>query len=298
MKQQYTNTSFKIGLRNNEVRRTDSEMKTRTIAIGSQKGGVGKTTTVVNLAAWLALLKQKVLVIDLDPQGSTTRCLGLHGKSDRGGLQEVFSTGALELLRQDNVKDFIYPTAIDNLSLLPSNILDADTEIWLNQRAVEDPDVLKNVVDLALADYQFILIDAPPSLSALPKMAFAAADSLLVPLQSEQMALSTMPRLIELIKNVQHSVNPYLQIEGILLTMYDPSLAYSQALLAQARKHFQGLVFNQLIPRDHRLSEATAAGRPVVLYDMHSAGSRAYRQLAEYLVQRHMGVPAAAVTQD
>jgi chromosome partitioning protein len=262
-------------------------MKTRTIAIGSQKGGVGKTTTVVNLAAWLALLKQKVLVIDLDPQGSTTRCLGIHGKSERGGLQELFAIGALELLRQDNIQSYIYPTAIDNLSLLPSNIQDADTEIWLNQRAVEDPDVLKNAVDLAISDFDFILIDAPPSLAALPKMAFAAADSLLVPLQSEQMALSTMPRLIELIKNVQQSVNPYLQIEGILLTMYDEHLQYAQTLLAQARKHFQGLVFNQLIPRDHRLSESTAAGRPVVLYDMHSPGSKAYRQLAEFLVQKH-----------
>ncbi|PKL76716.1 MAG: hypothetical protein CVV27_08875 [Candidatus Melainabacteria bacterium HGW-Melainabacteria-1] len=277
-------------------------MKTRTIAIGSQKGGVGKTTTVVNLAAWLALLKQKVLVIDLDPQGSTTRCLGLHGRTDRGGLQEVFGTGALELLRQDAVDQYIYPTAIDGLFLLPSNIHDADTEIWLNQRALDDPDVLKNVVDLALADYHFILIDAPPSLSALPKMAFAAADALLVPLQCEQMALSTMPRLIELIKNVQQSVNPYLQIEGILLTMYDSQVTYAQTLLEQARKHFQGLVFKQMVPRDHRLSEATAAGRPVVLYDMHSPGSKAYRQVAEYLVQKHhpqsIGSAGSAAKQD
>lgn len=268
-------------------------MKTRTIAISSQKGGVGKTTTVVNLAAWLALLKQKVLVIDFDPQGSTTRCLGLHGKTGHGGLKEAFETGALDLLREDSVQDYIYPTAIHGLSLLPSNINDTDSEIWLNQRAVDDPDLLKNLVDLALPDYQFILIDAPPSLSALPKMAFAAADSLLVPLQCEQMALSTMPRLIELIKNVQQSVNPYLQIEGILLTMYDPEVGYSQTLLDQARKHFQGLVFKQMIPRDHRLSEATAAGRPVVLYDMNSPGSKAYRQLAEVLVQKHHPAPAA-----
>lgn len=268
-------------------------MKTRTIAIGSQKGGVGKTTTVVNLAAWLALLKQKVLVIDFDPQGSTTRCLGLHGKTGHGGLHQVFETGALDLLRQDDIQSYIYPTALDGLSLLPSNIDHADTEIWLNQRAVDDPDVLKNVVDLALPDYNFILIDAPPSLAAMPKMAFAAADSLLVPLQCEQMALSTMPRLIELIKNVQQTVNPYLQIEGILLTMYDPEVTYAQTLLQQARKHFQGLVFNQMVPRDHRLSEATAAGRPVVLYDMHSPGSKAYRQIAEVLVQKHHPQAAA-----
>lgn len=262
-------------------------MKTRTIAISSQKGGVGKTTTVVNLAAWLALLKQKVLVIDLDPQGSTTRCLGLHAKTEHGGLKEVFETGALDLLREDNLQDYIYSTTIQNLSLIPSNITDADSEIWLNQRAVDDPDVLKNLVDLALPDYDFILIDAPPSLSALPKMAFAASDSLLVPLQCEQMALSTMPRLIELIKNVQQTINPYLQIEGILLTMYDAEVSYAQALLDHARRHFQGLVFNQLIPRDPRLSQATAAGRPIVLYDMHSPGSKAYRQLAEVLVQKH-----------
>lgn len=273
-------------------------MKTRTIAIGSQKGGVGKTTTVVNLAAWLALLKQKVLVIDFDPQGSTTRCFGMHTQATRGGIKEIFDLGALEVLRQNHVQRYIYPTSIENLSLLPSNVANADAEIQLGQQALNDPDVLKNVVDLALPDYDFILIDAPPSLSALPKMAFAAADSLLVPLQCEQMALSTMPRLIELIKNVQQSVNPYLQIEGILLTLYDSQVQYSAHLLEQAKQHFQGLVFKQLIPRDPRLSEATAAGRPVVLYDMHSAGSKAYRELAEFLVARHHPQAVAAHAAD
>lgn len=262
-------------------------MQTRSIAIGSQKGGVGKTTTVVNLAAWLALLKQKVLVIDFDPQGSTTRCLGMQNKLEHGGIKEVFEAGALELLRENQIDKYIYPTPLNNLFLLPSNIQAADTEIWLNQRAVEDPDILKNAVDLALGEYDFILVDAPPSLAALPKMAFSAVDALLVPLQCEQMALSTMPRLIELIKAVQQSVNPFLQIEGILLTLYDPSVSYAKALLKQAQQHFQGLLFPQLIPRDHRLSEATATGRPVVLYDMNSPGSLAYRQLAESLVKKH-----------
>ena len=260
--------------------------KTRSIAVGSQKGGVGKTTTVVNLAAWLALLKQKVLIIDLDPQGSTTRCLGVQVQNTQG-LKELFDHGALELLKQSNVKDFIHNTALENLYILPSNISQSNTEIWLNQQAVKDPDLLKNVVDLALTDYQFILIDAPPSLGALSKMACAAADSLLIPLQCEQMALSTMPRLIELIKQVQQTVNPYLQIEGILLTMYDSQVPYSQKLLELARQSFRGLVFDQLIPRDPRLSEATAIGRPVVLYDMHSEGSGAYRQLAENLVSKY-----------
>lgn len=269
-------------------------MKTRTIAIGSQKGGVGKTTTVVNLAAWLALLKQKVLIIDFDPQGSTTRCLSMNHKMEGAGLKQVFETGALELLREHSVERFIYPTSLDNLYLLPSNIEHAETEIWMNQQAVKDPDLLKNVVDLALADYQFILIDAPPSLSSLPKMVFSAADSLLIPLQCEQMALGTMPRLIELIKSVQGSVNPYLQIEGILLTMYDHRVSYSHTLLEQAQKYFQGLVFKQVIPRDHCLSEATATGRPVVLYDMHSAGSKAYRELAEALVQKYFPSEAHA----
>lgn len=265
---------------------SDLANKTRTIAVGSQKGGVGKTTTVVNLAAWLALLKQKVLIVDLDPQGSTTRCLGVQTRQARG-LKEVFEHGALELLKQDNVADFIVPTALENLFILPSNIVQSNTEIWLNQQAVKDPDLLKNVVDLALTDYQFILIDAPPSLGALSRMACAAADSLLIPLQCEQMALSTMPRLIELIKQVQQSVNPYLQIEGILLTMYDEQVPYSQKLLQLARQSFRGLVFEQLIPRDPRLSEATAVGRPVVLYDMHSDGSKAYRQLAEQLLRKY-----------
>lgn len=262
-------------------------MYTRTLAIGSQKGGVGKTTTVVNLAAWLALLKQKVLIIDFDPQGSTTRCLGMTGQVNRGGIKEIFEAGSLELVREDAIERFIYPTSLENLSLLPANIQDADTEMALNEQALKDPDLLKNVVDLVLPDYQFILIDAPPSLSALPRMAFGAADGLLIPLQCEQMALSTMPRLIELIKTVQKSINPYLQVEGILLTLYDEEAPSAQVLLAQARKHFGALVFPEVIPRDPRLSGATAAGRPVVLYDMHSPGSVAYRQLAERLIQKH-----------
>jgi chromosome partitioning protein len=262
-------------------------MYTRTLAIGSQKGGVGKTTTVVNLAAWLALLKQKVLIIDFDPQGSTTRCLGMSGQINHGGIKEVFEAGSLELVREDAVERFIYPTSLENLSLLPANIQDADTEMALNEQALKDPDLLKNVVDLVLPDYQFILIDAPPSLSALPRMAFGAADGLLIPLQCEQMALSTMPRLIELIKTVQKSINPYLQVEGILLTLYDAEAPSAQVLLEQARKHFGSLVFPEVIPRDPRLSGATAAGRPVVLYDMHSPGSVAYRQLAERLIQKH-----------
>lgn len=262
-------------------------MYTRTLAIGSQKGGVGKTTTVVNLAAWLALLKQKVLIIDFDPQGSTTRCLGMAGEINHGGIKELFDAGSLELVREDAIERFIYPTSLDNLSLLPANIQDADTEIAINEKALKDPDLLKNVVDLVLPDYQFILIDAPPSLSALPRMAFGAADGLLIPLQCEQMALSTMPRLIELIKTVQKSINPYLQVEGILLTLYDADSPSAHVLLEQARKHFGALVFPEVIPRDPRLSGATAAGRPVVLYDMHSPGSVAYRQLAERLIQKH-----------
>lgn len=262
-------------------------MKTRCIAIGSQKGGVGKTTTVVNLAAWLALLNQKVLVIDLDPQGSTTRCLDMQGKAKNGGLKEVFEAGALELLKDNHIQQYIYSTPLEKLSLLPANIARSDTEIWMNQKAVDDPDILKNVVDLALPDYDFILIDAPPSLAALPKMAFAAADSLLVPLQCEQMALSTMPRLIELIKTVQQTVNPYLKLEGILLTLYDEQVPYSRNLLEQARQHFGPLLLPQMIPRDVRLGEATAAGRPIVLYDMHSPGSKAYRALAESLVKKY-----------
>ena len=190
-------------------------------------------------------------------------------------------------MREDAIERFIYPTSLENLSLLPANIQDADTEIALNEQALKDPDLLKNVVDLVLPDYQFILIDAPPSLSALPRMAFGAADGLLIPLQCEQMALSTMPRLIELIKTVQKGINPYLQVEGILLTLYDAEAPSAQVLLDQARKHFGALVFPEVIPRDPRLSGATAAGRPVVLYDMHSPGSVAYRQLAERLIQKH-----------
>ncbi|MBT9546039.1 MAG: ParA family protein [Candidatus Sericytochromatia bacterium] len=263
-------------------------MKTRIIAISSQKGGVGKTTTVVNLAAWLALLDNRVLVVDFDPQGSTSRCMGLSpNKLTHGGLLEMFRCGALELLKQEQIEPYIYKTMIKNLHLLPSNITSTEDEIWLSQQAVEDPELLKNAVDLAIGQFDFILIDAPPSLSALPRMALAAADSILVPLQCEEMALGTMPRLLGLIRDLQKSSNRWLQIEGILMTMFDPSIGYSRRLLEQAKSHFQGLLFDAVIPRDPRLSEAIAAHRPVVLYDMNSPGSLAYRSLAQHLQQKY-----------
>jgi chromosome partitioning protein len=269
-------------------------MKTRIIAISSQKGGVGKTTTVVNLAAWLALLDTRVLVVDFDPQGSTSRCMGLPPhKLEHGGLLELFRCGALALLEQADISPYIYKTTIKNMHLLPSNITSTADEIWLSQQAAEDPDLLKNAVDLAIGKFDFILIDAPPSLAALPRMALAAADSVLVPLQCEEMALGTMPRLLGLIRDLQKSSNRWLQLEGILMTMYDPAIAYSRRLLEQARIHFQNTLLDTVIPRDPRLSEAIAAHRPVVLYDMNSPGSLAYRQLAQFLQKKYAGnVPA------
>lgn len=266
-------------------------MKTRIIAISSQKGGVGKTTTVVNLAAWLALLENRVLVVDFDPQGSTSRCMGLPPqKLEHGGVLELFHCGALQLLQQADISPYLYKTAIKNLQLLPSNVLSTRDEIWLSQQASEDPDLLKNAVDLAIGQFDFILIDTPPSLSAVSRMALAAADSILVPLQCEEMALGTMPRLLELVRDLQKSSNRWLQIEGILMTMYDPSIRYSRRLLEQARTHFKALLFDTVIPRDPRLSEATAAHRPVVLYDMNSPGSLAYRSLAQYLQKKYQAV--------
>ncbi|PIQ27772.1 hypothetical protein COW36_07630 [bacterium (Candidatus Blackallbacteria) CG17_big_fil_post_rev_8_21_14_2_50_48_46] len=268
-------------------------MKTRIIAISSQKGGVGKTTTVVNLAAWLALLENRVLVVDFDPQGSSSRCMGLPPqKLEHGGLLELFRCGALELLQQEDLSPYIYKTTIKNLHLLPSNIASTEDEIWISQQAVEDPDLLKNTVDLAIGQYDFILIDAPPSLSAMPRMALSAADSILVPLQCEEMALGTMPRLLGLIRDLQKSSNRWLQIEGILMTMYDPSIGYSRRLLEQAKSHFQGALFETVIPRDPRLSEAIAAHRPVVLYDMNSPGSLAYRTLAQNLQKKYRPAPS------
>lgn len=269
-------------------------MKTRIIAVGSQKGGVGKTTTVVNLAAWLALLENRVLVVDFDPQGSTSRCMGLPPqKLEHGGLLELFRCGALELLHRADISPYIYKTTLKNLYLLPSNIQSTADEIWLSQQASEDPDLLKNAVDLAIDQFDFILIDAPPSLAAMPRMALSAADSILVPLQCEEMALGTMPRLLGLVRELQKSSNRWLQIEGILMTMYDPAISYSRRLLEQARSHFKGVLFETVIPRDPRLSEAIAAHRPVVLYDMNSPGSLAYRTLAQYLQKKYHAAASA-----
>lgn len=269
-------------------------MKTRVISISSQKGGVGKTMTSVNLAAWLALLGRRVLLIDLDPQGSSSRCYDIHGKAlDKGGLKDLFEAGSLNILRKQLPKKHIYTTPIKNLWVLPANVEQAQEEVMMIQQALKDPDILKNIVDLCIGAYDFILIDTPPSLATLPRMALSAADSVLIPLQSEHMALSTIPRLLELIHDVK-SVNRWLSVEGILLTMFDSRVPYCQQLLEQSQKSFEEMLFSEVIPRDPRLSEATAAHRPVVLYDMNTPGSKAYRSIAERLIGRWSSASGAA----
>jgi chromosome partitioning protein len=263
-------------------------MGTRVIAVASQKGGVGKTTSVVNLAAWLALLEARVLVIDLDPQGSSSRCVGLSGAAlTRGGTFELFAQGSLAILEQGLLPAYVYPTQIKNLSFLPASVTDTEAEIRFGQMAAEDPELLAHVLNPAINRYDFILIDCPANLSALPRMAFAAADSLLVPLQCEQMALSTLPRVFELVRTIQQGINRWLKLEGLLITMFDPQVSYAPKLVHEVRRKFKSLLLPILIPRDSRLSEATAAGRPVVLYDMHSPGSQAYRRLAEALIRKY-----------
>lgn len=268
---------------------------TRIITIASQKGGVGKTTTIVNLASWMALFPDKnkktpkILVIDIDPQASASLCMGiLPDKITHGGTYDVLSKSNLELLEEDHLSRVIYRTNIKNLDIAPSNMVGSDAESSIIRAAMETPNLLRDAIDHIAGNYDYILIDAPPTLSGLTKMAIAAADSVMVPMQCEYMALSTIPRFLDLVVEVRQSLNPWLQLEGLLLTMYDESSSnYSAKIAREARNQFNSLMFETIIPRHSRLSEASAVHRPIVLYDIRSLGSQAYFRLAKEIIKRH-----------
>lgn len=254
---------------------------TRIITIASQKGGVGKTTSIVNLASWLSLLGSKVLVVDLDPQASATQNLGVKLSHLRnGGMKEAF-------LEQRPLDSVIYKTAIKNLFVAPNNIQDTLSEQRLVQIATEEPYFLRDSIDLLEQSYDYILLDSPPSIVSLPIMALSAADSVIVPLQCEYMALSAMPRLLKLIIEVREKTNQWLQVEGILMTMYDTRMKYARQIVQESRERFKSLMFRSIIPRSTRLSESSAVNRPVPLYDIRSIGSKAYMNLAKEILTRH-----------
>jgi chromosome partitioning protein len=250
----------------------------RTVAVANQKGGVGKTTTAVNLAAALALAKKRTLLIDLDPQGNAGSGLGHPSVKISRGIYDVLTSGA-------SIRDVVLATEVPGLSLVGSGqrLVGAEVELAsADRREYRLKESLRDIED----DYDFILIDAPPSLGFLTLNALTAAKSVLVPVQCEYYALEGLSHLLGAIRLVQQGLNPELQIEGVLLTMYDNRLNLSQQVLEETRRFFAERVYRTVIPRNVRLSEAPSFGKPVVVYDPLCAGSTSYMNLAREVLDR------------
>lgn len=257
------------------------QSKSRTIAISNQKGGVGKTTTTINLGAALAAKGCKVLLIDLDPQGNASTGLGLMADERRVTAYDV-------LLEDQDVEEAIWHADLENVDLVPSTVdlSSADIELMSNEKRSY---LLSDALQLLETEgrYDFILIDCPPSLNLLTVNAMVAADSVLVPLQSEFFALEGLSQLMLTIREIRQNANPRLRIEGIVLTMFDRRNNLSQQVEADARENLGDLVFQTIIPRNVRVSEAPSFALPVLQYDPNSSGALAYRALAEELLAKH-----------
>ncbi|HYM80371.1 MAG TPA: AAA family ATPase [Candidatus Limnocylindria bacterium] len=248
----------------------------RVIAVASQKGGVGKTTSAINLGACLAQEGRRTLLVDIDPQANATSGLGINGNNQRSTTYE-------SLIGQAELAAAITPTALANLDLVPSAQRLSGAEVELVGVMARETR-LKTCLASVRSDYDFVLIDCPPSLGLLTVNSLTAADSVLIPLQCEYLALEGLTQLIGAIRLVQDHLNPGLRIEGVLLTMFDARVNLSQQVADEARKFFAERVYKTVIPRNVRLSEAPSFGKPIVLYDPNSSGADSYRQLAQEVI--------------
>lgn len=250
----------------------------RTIVIANQKGGVGKTTTAINLSASLAELGKRVVIIDMDPQGNTTSGLGVEKEELEKTVYEL-------LLGEISIEECMIKDVTENLTLVPSNINLAAAEIELI--GVEDKEfILKNEVEKIKENYDFVLIDCPPSLSMLTINAMCAADTVLVPIQCEYYALEGLTQLMHTINLVQERLNPDLEIEGVVFTMYDARTNLSLQVVENVKSNLKQNIYKTIIPRNIRLAEAPSYGRPITEYDPKSTGAESYRLLAEEVIHR------------